>query len=204
MKGQMFFLASTIILIFVVSLIVSVRSPQIARERRLMEATLEKRMLENFVRETESIPTFLSTYPSSIADKIREFMNYSRMTIERKGVEFRSLVVSMISNSTTSQLNVSVINFLKDKKTVKLELNTSVVQTETDVVNDTGIWVVLFSITPGEYYTLKVNVTEDNYTKEVGIATKAGRDVYTGFFDMKMISENDVYAKESSVTFSFG
>jgi len=53
------------------------------------------------------------------------------------------------------------------------------------------------------YYTLTVNVTEDNYTREIGIRTKSDRDVYTGFFDMKMISEDNVYVERSTVTFTF-
>ena len=123
--------------------------------------------------------------------------------MEGKGKEIKSLFISTISNSTTSQLNVSVINFLGATKTVTLGLNSSVPQTYTSTVNDGGVWVKLFSINPGEYYTLTVNVTEDNYTREIGIRTKSDRDVYTGFFDMKMISEDNVYVERSTVTFTF-
>ncbi|HDJ96699.1 MAG TPA: hypothetical protein ENG45_01355, partial [Candidatus Aenigmarchaeota archaeon] len=68
MKGQIFFLTSTIILVFVVSLIAVVKLPQVAREKRLLEATLESDVFENIVREVKNVPVFMSFEPSKLGN----------------------------------------------------------------------------------------------------------------------------------------
>ena len=151
--------------------------------------------------ELKNVPKFLVSTPSNISLYERDFGNYIASVVKSKGKTFRFFFVGCIANHTTNKLSVSVINLLGTEKTVSLQLNDSAVQTNT--IQNSGIWNTSFDIVPGDFYILKVNITSDNYFKQVSIQTKTDRDTYVGFFDSSMLVEENVYKDESMLNFDF-
>ena len=194
-KGQMFLILATILIVSLVILKGSTTLRSIAKQREVLEASLEYETFQNLLDEFVKALDFSVYEPENITENIFNFGNFSRYKMKEHSIDFLFFFVGCLVNSTTQQMNVTVVNLLGYAIDVNLELNTSIPQTDSQSdIADASSWTTSFSFTPGENYKLTVNYA--TYTQEVIIETKTNKDVYVGFYDVSLETSEALHKKK--------
>lgn len=189
MKGQIFILTAGIIISVLVVLKGFDTVQQISSEREILDISLEELAFTNVDNEMKQLVVFSSNAPRNITDNVIEFLNFTRRGGDGRSLDFRSLFVGALANSTNQTMNITVFQFLRETNlNVSITLNTSTVQRNSTLLNDSGIWINNFTFTPGEAYNLTISLPEKGYEENVSVKTRGSKDTYTAFYDLQLIS----------------
>lgn len=189
MKGQVFLLTAGVIIAILVALRGFATVQQISSEREILDISLEDLAFRNVENEVKQIIGISSNTPRSISDNAIDFLNFTRVGSDGHSLDFRGLFVGVLANSTNQTMNITVFQFLRESNlNVTIRLNTSVVQTNTTLLNDSGIWINNFTFTAGQGFDLTITLPDKNYEENITIETKTNKDTYTGFFDLRLVS----------------
>lgn len=190
MKGQVFLLTAGIIVAILVALRGFATVQQISSEKEILDMSLEDLAFRNVEGEVKQIILVSSNTPRVITDNAIDFLNFTRIGNEGRSLDFRTLFVGVLANYTNATMNITVFQFLRETNlNITITLNTSTAQTNSTLLNDSGIWFNNFSFTVGQGYNLTVSFPNKTYEENITVETKASKDTYTGFFDLRLLSE---------------
>ncbi len=193
MKGQIYLITVVVIAMALVGLKLA-SSPQTSIEqKKLLETSLQTKIFENLWQEYEN--NLIFSYFEDITLNTYDFSNFTRNKTEEKALKFNFLFIGSLANSSSSQMNISVLNFLHEKINFNLELNSSPIQSVSASSEDQGFYSTNFSFSPGLTYNLKFQIPSKNYEKNITIITNTTRNVYVAFFDFELISEQSTNKK---------
>lgn len=189
MKGQMFLLSAGIIVAILVALRAFVNVSQISSERGILEVALEDLVYKNIRNEIKGTVGLSSNFPRNITDNAIDFLNFTRRGNDGHSLDFRSLFIGILANSTNQTMNITVFQFLRESDlNVTIRLNTSTEQRNSTLLSDGTVWVNNFTFTAGQTNILTVLLPGKSYEKNITIETKENQDVYVGFFDISLTS----------------
>lgn len=200
MKGQVFLLTAGVIIGVLVVLRGFATVQQISSEREILEVTLEDLAFRNIESEMKEIIGISSSTPRNISDNAIDFLNFTRRGSDGHSFDFRALFVGGLANSTNQTMNITVFQFLRESNlNVTIRLNTSTVQTNSTLLNDSDVWINNFTFTAGDWYNLTVSFPDKGYEENITFQTR-GKDIYTGFFDLRLLSERADHRSKFSQT----
>lgn len=190
MKGQVYLLTAAIIIGILVTLRGFATIQQISSEREVLDISTEDLAFRNMDNEARKLTSFFANSPGNMTDISIDFLNFTRVGNSGHSQDFRSLFVGVLANSTNQTMNVTVFQFLRENNlNVTIRLNTSTEQTNTTLLNDTAIWISNFTFTAGQTYNLTVILPDKSYQENITVSTKTNKDTYTGYFDLRLVSE---------------
>lgn len=193
MKGQMFLIATLIIVSSLFLARFSVRGPGIARQKMLLEMNYEKEFFDNLQQEMKNSLIFSADQKENITLNAYDFLNFSRKKSYERGFKLKIFFVGIYSNHTNSSLKISSINLLDEKINESLNLNGSIKEKELNAYEQ---WDTIFSITPGSTYLLQINF--DTKAQNLTLKTSEDSDVYFYFFDLNLSSDKAIHIKKLS------
>jgi hypothetical protein len=191
-KGQMFLLGALVISSILVILRYNSPYSNGPFDGGMTDIKMESNMIENLANEINNTISISCTDPSNISRNVFHFANFSEEKISERSLSFGFLHVGSIGNKTTGSLNVTVINMLGDQINFTLSING---QSDSLLLDDHGIGDVLFSITPGTSYNLSVSYDREN--ELVPIRSRAGNDVYFGYYTASLESASALHVVDS-------
>ena len=187
MKGQIFLLTAAVIIGVLVALRGFAATSHITSQREVLDASLENLAFRNAENEVKQVIEISSSTPSNMTDKAIDFLNFTRTGLASNSFDFTALFVGVLANSTNQTMNITIFNFLKETNlNITIKLNTSSPQTNSTLLNDGGIWINNFTFTRGEQYNLTIILPDKNYGQNITIKTRGNKDVYTGFYDIRL------------------
>jgi hypothetical protein len=190
LKGQVFLLTAGIIIAVLVALRGYSVVQQISAEKEILDISLENLAFKNIETEVKQLPIILANGPRNITDNSIDFLNFTRIGSDGHSLDFRSLFVGVLANSTNQTMNITIFQFLRESNlNVTIRLNTSTEQTNTTLLNDSAIWINNFTFTAGGKYNLTLILPDKNYQENITIETKTNKDTYTAFFDLRLLTE---------------
>lgn len=191
MKGQVFLLTAGVIIAILVALRGFDTIQHISSEREILDVSLEDLAFKNIENEVKQITVISATSPRSISDNAIDFLNFTRTGSIEHSLDYRTLFVGVLANSTNQTVNITVFQFLRETNlNVTITLNTSSAQTNTTLLNDSGIWINNFTFTQGQGYNLTITLPDKNYEENITVETKTNKDTYTAFYDLRLLSEH--------------
>lgn len=201
MKGQVFLLTAAVIIATLVALRGFATVQQISSEREILDVSLEDLVFKNVENEVEEIIPVSSDIPRTMSNNAIDFLNFTRTGNSGHSFDFRVLFVGILANSTNQTMNITVFQFLRESDlNVTIRLNTSTEQTNRTLLNDSGIWINNFTFTRGEAYNLTLLLPDKGYQENITFQTRGGKDTYTGFFDLRLLSERAEHRGKFSQT----
>ncbi len=192
-KGQIFLILAVIIVIVLILLRLSVNLPDIAQRERELQGTFERKFFVNSIEELRKIAEILSNQPENITTNTFDFANFSKNRMNERLTDFEMLYLSMWTQDTGNQMNVSVVNMLGQHVTMTLTLNSSPTLTQTNSsLFNISRWDTNFSITQGTDYKITIRFN-NTYGENVTAETKNGQDVFTTYFDVTIRGKETTY-----------
>lgn len=197
MKGQMFLLTAGIIIGILVALRAFATISQVTAEREILDVSVEDLAFRNIENEMEQVIGTVVLSPINMSDNMIDFINFTRVGANAHGLDFTALFVSSLANSTNETINITVFQFLRETNlNVTVRLNTSTVQSNRSVTNDSQVFLSNFTFTRGGVYNLTVTFPDEGYVENITIRTRSNRDTYTVFYDIKLTSERATHVKK--------
>lgn len=189
MKGQVFLLTGGIVIGILVALKSFAVVQQISSEREILDISVEDLIFKNTENEVKEVIPISANYPRNISDNSIDFLNFTRTVVTGRSLDLTALFVGVLANQTNQTMNITVFQFLRESNlNVTIRLNTSTEQTNSTLLNDSGVWINNFTFTRGEGYNLTIILPDKNYQENITVETKSNKDTYTGFFDLRLIS----------------
>ncbi|MBI2545442.1 MAG: hypothetical protein HYW22_02515 [Candidatus Aenigmarchaeota archaeon] len=202
MKGQMFLLTAAIIVTVLISLKAYVNLQQISNQRDILNVNLDNLVFQNIVNEITNVLKYSSLTPNVMSDNAVDFINFTRNGTQHEGYTLNGIFVGAKVNSTNQTMNITVLNFRNENGVnFTVKLNTSSPQINYTTLNDFNLWTNNFTFTKGDTYNLTISLPDKGYEQNITIQTKENKDVYVGFYDFKLSTENAVYRKIFQQTF---
>jgi len=192
----MFLLAAFIIAATLIALRISIKTPTIQEQIKLLEITLENNIANNFQEELKNSVKFSIDKKTNITTNVFDFANFTERKASELSMDFELLFVGSLTNISNNYLNVSVINMLNKPINVSLNLSNGTVQTANSEIADSTRWDMNFTFNPGSNYNLTVSYNS-TYTENVTIKTKSNRDIYVSFFDVTFKTFEAVYKNKT-------
>ena len=190
MNGHVVLLTAGIIIAILVALRGIATVQQISSEREILDVSLEDLVFKNIETEVKQIITVSADAPGNTTENVIDFLNFTRRGSDGHSLDFRALFVGALANSTNQTMNITVFQFLRETNlNVTIRLNTSSEQTNSTLLNDSGIWINNFTFVRGEAYNLTAVLPDSNYQENITVRTRGGKDTYTGFYDLRLLSE---------------
>lgn len=197
MKGQMFLLTAGILIGVLVALRAFTTISQVTAEREILDVSVEDLAFKNIENEMKQVIGTVVLSPINMSDNIIDFINFTRVGTNAHGLDFTALFVSSLANSTNETINITVFQFLRETNlNVTVRLNTSTLQSNRSVTNDSQVFLSNFTFTRGGVYNLTVTFPDKGYEENITIKTRSNRDTYTVFYDIKLTSERATHAKK--------
>lgn len=197
MKGQMFLIGAVILVSILFLIRISIRTPTIIEERKVLELTFEEKIFENVENELKKSARYSADDKANITTNVFDFGNFTKDKMNEHGLTFEFLFVGSLANKTTQTINISLVNLLGEPINASLNLNGT---TNNSIVSDSQRWDSFFLYTPGLTYVLTVSYN-NTYSENVTIKTKANKDVFVGFFDISLKSSDATHKSKSSETY---
>lgn len=203
-KGQMFLLASVIIVLSLISISNLLGIYKTVEETRLQESLILDKQLKNIKAEYESIAGAARLNDDVNGSAIRYLANFSELLRNTADVEV--LYSFIFYNATIQRYSVTIGNYLKDKINVTVNVSNSTsngaaIGIIEDMKNSTGTFVS--SITGG---TLTVNITYarkgENVTEIIPITVD--RSYVSLFYDIKLKEGQDFVRIKDVYNITFG
>ena len=190
MKGQVFLLTAGVVIAILVVLRGFYATQQISSEGEILDVSLGSLSFENIDKEMKRIIGISTSTPETISDNAIDFLNFTRTGGYGHSLNLNALFVGALANSTNQTMNVTIFQFLRESNlNVIISINTTPIQTNTTLLNDSGIWINNFTFTAGQVYDLTVTLPDKNYEENITVETRGNKDTYTGFFDLRLLSE---------------
>ena len=191
MKGQMFLIATIIIISGLFFVRMGIRTPEISRQKALLEMSYEKEFFENMQSELENSILFSANEKNEITNNAFDFMNFSRKKSYERGFILKTFFVGIYSNHSTNSLLVTTINSMGKEINVSLNFNGNENSKE---LKDYERWDNSYQFIPGNTYWL--NITYDNSTRNLSLETSATKDNYFYYFDLSLVSTNALHKQK--------
>jgi hypothetical protein len=189
-KGQMFLLGAVVIVGILVILKYNISYPNALEEKKTLEGRLENDLFNNIVEELNGTLIFSYEEPMNITYNVFDFANFTRLKVSEHSMALKFLFVGSIANSTTDTLNVSLINMIG--YTIDASLTLDGQSDAEQEIHDYEMWESGFTITPGSQYVLQIGY--NGGVENITINSKSNKDVYVGFFDISLESEDSTHA----------
>lgn len=204
MKSQVFLLTAAIVIGVLIALRGYSTVSQITTEREILDVSLEDLAFKNVDNDIKKIVVISSSSPNRISDNAIDFLNFTRIGTSGHTYDFRAIFVGVLANSTNETMNITVFNFLSENNlNFTIELNTSPVQRNSTFLNDSGVWSSNFSFTRGGTYDLTFTLPDKSYVENITVQTRGGKDTYTSFFDISLITmratHNDKFQQRAKI-----
>ena len=197
----MFLIGAFIIAASIIMLKVTIKAPSIEEDLKLIEITMENDIVSNFRTELENSAKFSIDTKENISLNVFDFSNFTERKAAEHSLDFELLFAGSLANTTSSKLNVSVINMLDEPINAGLDLNDGS-EAQTHEMGDSTKWDAQFDFTPGTEYNLTISHNSSTYAQNVTIKTKNNRDVYVSFFDTRLESLDAVYTNKTQDTYN--
>ncbi len=184
-KGQMFLIASVIIVVILIMLKTSISLPDIIQQKRELEGKFERELFVNIVNELPKVIEISYYQTNNITNNVFDFGNFTRKKMNERLLDLEFLFVSSITPKGIGSvtMNVTLINLLNKPINATLILDGST--KNQDNMIDLSAWNTDFTVTQGENYTLTVSYNE-TYEENITINTESGKSKYIGFFDITL------------------
>ena len=205
-KGQMFLIAAVVIVASLVIIKFNTSGPSAKKERESLEVRFENDIFENIVNELNNTLRFSYYDPHNITRNVFDFANFTERKMAEHSMSFRFLYIGIISNKTTSVMNVSLVNMLDSTIDANFTVSAQS-KTRSNIINYER-WDTNFTITPGTQYELifKYNSTtgdaSTSTTESITVKTKTSKDVYIGFFHIELESQDATHMEKYQKTIS--
>lgn len=197
MKGQTFLLTAGVIIGILVALRAFTTISQVTAEREILDVSVEDLAFKNIENEIELAIGTVVLSPVNMSDNIIDFINFTRSGVNGRGLDLTALFVGVLANSTNETVNVTVFQFLRETNlNVTVELNTTTIQANRSVMNDSQTFTSNFTFTRGGIYNLTVTFPDESYEENITIKTRTNRDTYTVFYDIRIDSERATHVKK--------
>lgn len=204
MKGQTFLLTAMIIILALISLKAWMNISRISSEKEILDVSLEEKYFKNIGDEIKRVIAYSAYSPDVMTDNSINFLNFTQIGSNSHSLGFTTLFVGTKANSTNQTMNITVFNLLNENNVnVTIKLNTTVVQRNSTLLNDSDIWSNNFTFTAGELYNLTVSLPNKDYEKNVTVETNPNKDVYVEFYDLTLISERATHKNVFQQTMKF-
>ena len=204
MKGQMFLLTAAIVVTLLVSLKAYVNLQQITNQRDILEVNLDGLVFQNIQNEISQVVKYSALDPNHVSDNAIDFINFTRIGMQRQGYNLNGVFIGARVNSTTQLMNITVLNFRGENNlNFTIKLNTSSPQINSTTLNDFNYWTNNFTFTPGDTYNLTLSLPENGYEKNITVETRGNKDIYVAFYDFSLNTENAVHKKILQDTIKF-
>jgi hypothetical protein len=189
-KGQMFLISSVVIVIVLILLRFSINLPDVVHNKKDIEGKIVRETFENI--KTELVKTIEISYHQSnnITSNVFDFSNFTRKKMNERLLDFKLLYIGSITPESGSDMNVTVINLLKESINASLNLNGSL-QNNDNILDSTN-WITTFTIVSGQDYILTVSYN-DTYQSNITIETESGKSKYIAFFDIFLTGLGTTY-----------
>lgn len=195
-KGQIFLITSVIFIIVLIILKINFNPDEIEIKRVETEYDFRTQYFANVNKEIFKSVEISYNQPSNITKNLFDFANFTRDKMNEKAFNFELLLVSSVSPTSGTVLNVTVINLLNRTIDVNLTLNSTPQQSDTkNGLSDYGMYETIFNIVQGQGYKLTIKYM--NQESNMTIITKSGKSIYTLFADTK-ISDGEIEYKDKS------
>ncbi len=197
MKGQTFLLTAGVIIGILVALRAFTTISQVTAEREILDVSVEDLAFKNIENEIDQAIGAVVLSPLNMSDNIIDFINFTRSGVNGRGLDFTVLFVGVLANSTNQTINVTVFQFLRETNlNVTVELNTTTIQANRSVMNDSQTFMSNFTFTRGEIYNITVTFPDESYEENITVRTRTNRDTYTAFYDIRIDSERATHVKK--------
>lgn len=205
MKGQVFLLTAGVVIGVLVALKAFSTASQVTSERDILDVSLEDLAFKNMENEVKQIIVISSTTPNSITDNAIDFINFTRTGSKAQSLDLTALFVGVLANSTNQTMNITVFQFLRETNlNVTIRLNTSSEQTNSTLLNDSGIWTSNFTFIRGDGYNLTISLPGKSYQENVTFKTRGNKDVYVGFYDIRLDSQRATHISKFNQAVKIG
>lgn len=197
MKGQTFLLTAGIIISILVALRTFTTISQITAERDILDVSVEDLMFKNIENEIKQAIVAASLNPVNMTDNMVDFLNFTRVGVNAHGLDFTALFAGALANSTNQTMNITVFQFLRETNlNVTVQLNTSTLQSNRSLMNDSQFFLSNFTFTRGEQYNLTVTFPDKGYVENITVRTRGNKDTYTVLYDIKLISDRATHVSK--------
>lgn len=207
MKGQMFLLITVVIVTSLVILRFNAGTQSTEAELKTLNSKFEGKIFDNLVEELKNSEEFSYYDQNKIVTNVFDFANFTKSKMNEHGLSFEFLYVDTLANSSSSKMNITLINFLNKMINATLILNSTPQQkySRNNIVESSN-WSINFTFNPGTIYLLTLNYTYQslisNITEEMIIKTRSDKIVYVGFFDIGLISSEATHKSKFQTNFS--
>jgi len=191
-KGQMFLIASIIIIAVLILLKTSINLPEIIQQKIELEGRFDREFFASIVDEMPKVIEISYHQQDNITNNIFDFFNFTIKKMDERSLDFETLFVDSITPKETGvvTMNVTLINLLKKSINATLILDGSI--KNQDNIADMTAWYTDFTVTQGENYTLTVSYNE-TYQENITINTYSEKSRYIAFFDITIESLRETY-----------
>lgn len=195
MKGEMFLLLTIAIVSGLLIIKATTTVPELLERKKISETTLVKKIYDNIVEELKNVPRISANDKENITTNVFDFANFTQRKMSERFLGFKFFFVGSLAR-TNNIMNTSVLNLLEEQKNVTLSLNGTI---RNSLVDKNSRWDTYFDISSGSTYVLTVSF--GNYTESITIKTKNNKDVYVGFFDVYLESEESIHRNKLQETY---
>ncbi len=197
MKGQTFLLTAGVIIGILVALRAFTTISQVTSEREILDVSVEDLAFKNIENELKQLVGTAVLSPVNMTDSVIDFINFTRRGVNGRGLDLTAIFVGALANSTNQTINITVFQFLRETNlNVTVELNTSTIQANRSLMNDTQAFMSNFTFTRGEIYNITVTFPDKGYEENITIKTRTNRDTYAAFYDISVNSERAAHVKK--------
>ena len=193
MKGQIFLIASVIVIITLVLIKNSIDITSVLENKRSLESSLERLEFENAKRELIRTVDYSANFSTNISTGVEIFLKFSQNVFSQRTNDFQAIAVStyyprVVSGSMVT-INFTVLNLLeRNLDFLNLTFSSTNVSTTFRDVAQAAIVTTNSTFTTSNTvnYTLTVfyNTTQGNITENILIPVEIGKSKFVGFFDL--------------------
>jgi len=192
-KGQMFLIASVIIVSILVVIKLNISTANASRQLATLKTRMENYLFDNFKEEFNNTMSYSSGYPGNITKNVFVFGNFTEDAMEDHSITFKMFYMGTIANHTTSKLVFTVINMMDDSIDVTVDMNGQ--QKSKNGLVDYGNWTDELNIDPGTNYMMTLNY--GGKSEQIEIKTKKKKDVFTGYPYLVFETEDATHTSET-------
>ncbi|MCS7093845.1 MAG: hypothetical protein RMJ18_01515 [Candidatus Aenigmarchaeota archaeon] len=143
-KAQAFLLASVVISVALVMMYTPMRNEYLAKSTQILKQEYESKIFENVYNEIKNVVYFSFQNYNTCVRNTLDFLNFTDRYVRGKSLRFSGVLI--LANIST-QLNLTVINFLEDRVKINIVLNGASFYDLT--VENRGINATILSPSPG-------------------------------------------------------
>ena len=179
MKGQMFIILAIVLVVILIGIRASLRATSYSENKIVWESSLNTKVFENLFDESLSIIDFVYSDFNGYPSYVKEFFSFEWKKMRERGKNFEGVFIGVYPNSSSNQMNVTIVNFLGRK--ILFDINGQ----KKEVENNSTYSFIISGIG-----NLQVSYEDFNETIQVSSAK------YSAFFDERLIAE-DFYLRKA-------